>query len=39
MKKKSFNLAEQFQLGSATDQITVRLLLAYTLIMCGEFPL
>lgn len=36
--KKKFNLSDQFHLGSAADQLTVRLLLAYMIVMCGELP-
>jgi len=35
---KKFKLSEQMHLGSAADQVLVRLLVAYTLISCGELP-
>jgi len=38
MKKKSFSLSDQLYLGSAADQLTVRLLLGYMIVMCGELP-
>jgi hypothetical protein len=35
---KEFKLSEQLYLGSALDQLTVRLLLAYMVLTCGELP-
>jgi hypothetical protein len=35
---KEFKLSEQLHLGSGLDQITVRILLAYSLITCAELP-
>jgi len=36
--KKKFDISNQMFLGSAADQLTVRLLLAYMIVMCGELP-
>jgi hypothetical protein len=38
MSKKKFDMSNQLFLGSAADQIMVRVLVAYTLISCGELP-
>ena len=35
---KEFKLSEQLYLGSSLDQLTVRLLLGYMIVMCGELP-
>ena len=36
--KKKFDISNQMFLGSAADQVLVRILVAYTLISCGELP-
>mgnify|MGYP005822597053 CR=1 FL=1 len=38
-KKTSSLISEWFYLGSPVDQVTVRLLVAYMVVTCGEFPL
>jgi len=34
----SNKIPEWFYLGSPVDQVTVRLLVAYMIVMCGELP-